>query len=146
MGVGTIAEGVETEDQALFLESIGCDMLQGYYYNGPNSLQTIINSIHTKDELQRERYDESAYWDTVSLLSFTELGQSEAKQDVRVPEWIPLTELPVGVIELREGTWRVLRANRSYDAFLDKMWNTSVTLDEWYRQREIYFKSKKKCY
>ncbi len=120
MGVGTIAEGVETEEQALFLEGIGCDMLQGYYYNGPNSLQTIINNIHTKNELQRERYDESAYWDTVSLLSFTELGQTEGQQDMRSPGWMPLTELPVGVIERREGTWRVLRANRSYDAFLNK--------------------------
>lgn len=30
------------------------------------------------------------------------------------------------------------------DAFLDKMWNTDVTLEEWHKQRDIYLSSKKK--
>ena len=120
MGVGTIAEGVETEAQAIFLEEIGCDMLQGYYYDGPNSLQAIINSIKTDSQLQRERYDESVYWDTVSLLSFTDLGESEDRGDVLGVGLSPLTELPVGVIEKRAGVWRVLRTNRPFDEFLDK--------------------------
>ena len=38
--------------------------------------------------------------------------------------------------------WKAM--TRENDAFLDKMWSTSVTLDEWYRQRDIYFNSKKK--
>ena len=34
----TVAEGVETEDQYLFLKEHGCDVIQGYYFSKPLSL------------------------------------------------------------------------------------------------------------
>lgn len=35
IGMSTVAEGVETEDQADFLKSINCDILQGYLFSPP---------------------------------------------------------------------------------------------------------------
>ncbi|ARE39464.1 diguanylate cyclase/phosphodiesterase (GGDEF & EAL domains) with PAS/PAC sensor(s) [Rhodovulum sp. P5] len=35
LGIGTVAEGVETEAQVAILSGIGCDVLQGYYYSKP---------------------------------------------------------------------------------------------------------------
>jgi len=35
LGIHTLAEGVETEEQAEFLRSIGCEKIQGYYYGKP---------------------------------------------------------------------------------------------------------------
>lgn len=32
LGIKTVAEGIETEDQALGLRELGCDLLQGYYF------------------------------------------------------------------------------------------------------------------
>ncbi len=37
MGLKTIAEGVETKEQAVELERLGCDFLQGYYFSRPVS-------------------------------------------------------------------------------------------------------------
>lgn len=35
IGVKTIAEGAETKEQVEFLNMLGCDMIQGYYYSAP---------------------------------------------------------------------------------------------------------------
>lgn len=35
LSITTVAEGVETKEQAFFLASIGCDIAQGYYYAKP---------------------------------------------------------------------------------------------------------------
>ncbi len=35
LGLAVIAEGVETQDQLDFLETINCDIVQGYYYSRP---------------------------------------------------------------------------------------------------------------
>ena len=35
LGLNVIAEGVETQDQLNFLKTIGCDIVQGYYYSRP---------------------------------------------------------------------------------------------------------------
>jgi diguanylate cyclase (GGDEF)-like protein len=40
LGVHTIAEGVETEDQATLLRAAGCDVVQGYLYGRPAPLAT----------------------------------------------------------------------------------------------------------
>lgn len=38
LGVDTIAEGVENEDQAVLLRAAGCDVVQGYFYGKPGPL------------------------------------------------------------------------------------------------------------
>jgi len=38
LGVHTIAEGVETENQAALLRAAGCDVFQGYLYGRPGPL------------------------------------------------------------------------------------------------------------
>jgi diguanylate cyclase (GGDEF)-like protein len=44
LGVHTIAEGVETENQATLLRAAGCDVVQGYYYGRPGPLAMDVGS------------------------------------------------------------------------------------------------------
>ncbi|MCL2719105.1 MAG: EAL domain-containing protein [Lachnospiraceae bacterium] len=45
LGFETIAEGVETEEQYTYLESIGCDGIQGYYLNRPMPAEDIEKKV-----------------------------------------------------------------------------------------------------
>lgn len=49
LGKRVIAEGIETEDQQIILQQLGCDMMQGYYYSPPMRLefaeQLIVKEI-----------------------------------------------------------------------------------------------------
>ena len=41
-----IAEGVETEEQVLFLEETKCDMIQGYYFYKPMAIEEFGELIN----------------------------------------------------------------------------------------------------
>ena len=45
LGVPTIAEGVETEEQLLALKEIGCDIVQGYYFSKPIPAKEFVKFI-----------------------------------------------------------------------------------------------------
>lgn len=45
LGVKTLAEGVETEEQYRFLQDIGCEHMQGYYFSKPVSLEKFLKLL-----------------------------------------------------------------------------------------------------
>lgn len=45
LGYETIAEGVETEEQFLYLKELGCDVIQGYYLGRPMPAEGIENIL-----------------------------------------------------------------------------------------------------
>ena len=42
LSLKTIAEGIETEEQRVLIDSLGCDMIQGYLLSRPLPLPNII--------------------------------------------------------------------------------------------------------
>ncbi len=122
LGTRTLAEGVETREQVEFLESIGCNYLQGHYFAHPLRLDVSIAHAKAHDGLVRERLEEQSYWNAVSMLNLWDLPKSGiVEEQVGVANQdVPLLEMPAGVIEHRDGTWRVLRANSAYRSFLSE--------------------------
>ena len=118
LGVRSLAEGVETEEQAAFLEGIGCDMLQGYLFSSPQPLDVIAQRWFNGTGLPREARGEEPYWNAVSRISLTDFSEYDDGQGI---EGISISEFPAGVFERRDGKWRVLRDNRSLGEFLERM-------------------------
>ncbi len=46
LGIHTLCEGMETDEQRQFLLSAGCELGQGFYYHKPEGLDTILDRLH----------------------------------------------------------------------------------------------------
>ena len=50
LGLGILAEGVETKEQVELLQSIGCDQVQGYYYAKPMPKEEFFELLKSQHE------------------------------------------------------------------------------------------------
>jgi len=69
LGIHTLAEGVETNEQREFLLDVGCGMQQGFYYARPLSKEALIEQIDQKPGILEKKEDEQ-YWDEIGMLNF----------------------------------------------------------------------------
>lgn len=74
--IPVIAEGVETLDQADFLKSVGCELIQGYLYAKPMStedyerlLTRTTTTVELPQEYISEQFDPEDFWDHTSPFS-----------------------------------------------------------------------------
>jgi diguanylate cyclase (GGDEF)-like protein len=67
LGIHTLIEGAETEDQIDFIKNIGCELVQGYYYDKPTPLDSILQRVDATGviktcETPQEREDFNNKW------------------------------------------------------------------------------------
>ena len=134
LGLDTVCEGVETEEQVRFLQEIGCSKLQGYYYSKPISFDTILELNRKGGLIANENPDESEYYESVGRVNLFDLGviaggEEDAFHNV-------FDALPAAILEIRDGQARYVRSNRSYQDFVKRFFNVDV-----YSDRRDYTKS-----
>nr|WP_051527266.1 EAL domain-containing protein [[Eubacterium] cellulosolvens] len=94
IGIQTLAEGVETEEQFEFLRSIGCEKLQGYYFGKPMPYEESMKQCTDKG-MRIETLAWRRYYDAVGKIDF-------------------LSDQPLAVIEDNGKEFRFLFANEKY--------------------------------
>ena len=67
LGIHTLCEGLETEEQKQFLINSGCELAQGYLYHKPEGLDTILERVNEnlplpKWESEDERKQREKRW------------------------------------------------------------------------------------
>jgi EAL domain-containing protein (putative c-di-GMP-specific phosphodiesterase class I) len=80
LGIRTVAEGVETIDQASRLQNIGCEVAQGYMYARPTRVDqlpdalNLLSTPHRLAALQREARESGEVEEALPLASITRIG------------------------------------------------------------------------
>lgn len=107
LGLHTLAEGVETEEQYAFLKSIGCETLQGYLFSPPVPLAEILPILRREEgQLQLEDFHAAAFFDqvgAVNVLSAQPLVLMEGER--------PAPPTAFGIFETRADEGRLLYGN-----------------------------------
>lgn len=115
LGMGVLAEGVETAEMAMLLKEAGCGMLQGYHFSRPQSLDDVIKCTAREVAFTREDLREADYWAAVDRVNLHELAAGDVRWDF---DEYRGAEFPCGVLEVRDSEWRLLRSNEAYRKFL----------------------------
>ena len=119
LGVETICEGVETEEQVRFLQEIGCSKLQGFYYCQAIPLETILERYEKGVQIGYENPEESGYFDAVGRVNLFDLAVITSKEDNAIQNYF--NSLPMAILEIRDGKMRFVRFNQSYRDFFKRL-------------------------
>ena len=83
LGLLTVAEGAETDEQVATLKTLGCDFIQGFYYSKPlpiDEYEKYINDIKIKNgskKIQTANLEEESWHETEEvLLAANEVAES----------------------------------------------------------------------
>ena len=69
IGIHTLVEGVETREQAEFARSIGCELLQGYYFGKPMALPELKH-VRRKKQWEVETPQLRQYYGSLGAIDF----------------------------------------------------------------------------
>ncbi len=120
LGIRTITEGVETEEQADFLREIGCNKLQGFLYCKPISLEEIIERNKKGIQIGFENPAEGEYYDSIGCINLYDLSVISGDHDGKDQFRRYFDTLPIAVYEADEIGYRIIRCNSSYSKFEER--------------------------
>ena len=118
LGVDTVCEGVETEKQKIFLQEIGCSKLQGFYFCRPITLEQILERYRKGIQIGFENPEESEYFSAIGCLNLYDLDAISNNGENSLKD--VFDAIPIGVLEIKNGTSRFVRSNPSYRSFIKK--------------------------
>ena len=111
LGIQTLAEGVETKEQFIFLKMIGCDKAQGYFFSKPVPFEA---ASHFKEKLPQETWETMEYYDDVCKVNL--LRDNPTLKGKSFTSGIPML-----MIEVRNGKHSIVAANNALSTFLTLM-------------------------
>ncbi len=146
LGVSTLAEGVQNKEQLHFLRDAGCDKVQGYLFGKPMPCEYFYDKYKVFNNLQYDDINKTSYYERICTTSLdphtlaTEPGGFFGDTNVT----------PVAVLEFHRGSFRILKANASYKAFLEAIGQSKDRIYDdyydWYRTpADDFVKAVKRC-
>ncbi len=113
LGIHTLAEGVQTEEQLKFLRDIGCEKAQGYLFSRPMPCEYFIEKAPKDTGLDFDEFYRSTYYDKIGAINFKDSILMEVNSISG-----NLNGVPAAVMEYRDEKFKLLKANDAYKNFL----------------------------
>ena len=115
LGIHTLAEGVETEEQFQYLRNIGCEKVQGYYFGKPLPYPEALEHLHktgitVEPPRDRRYYDDIGRVNVLSPAPF--LSQAERRRLVTGRQ---LNSIPLAIAEIRRDSFSLLFSNDAFE-------------------------------
>lgn len=115
LGLDTVCEGVETEEEAQFLREIGCEKLQGYFYHEPLPAEDVLDLLRRNRSNEAEAPAEASYYDAIGRINLYDLA-IVANNDVGGFHRY-FNMVPIAIIEVDGDMVEIVRSNQSYREF-----------------------------
>lgn len=131
LGVDTVCEGVETEEQVHFLQEIGCSKLQGYYFSKPIPFETILENFRDKSLIANEDPAQAEYFETIGRVNLYDLGQLSGTEENVLRH--SFSTIPIAILEVGGEFARHVRSNDSYRYLAKRFFG----LDDLYEQFDL---------
>ena len=117
LGIHTLAEGIETAEQFEFLKSVGCEMVQGYYFAKPMD-STSFTTLFSDKIFELEPSEEYGYWNATGMLNVLSPDPFEYYNlnSLETESYKSQTEssFPIQFLELRNGKFYFPYVNEAY--------------------------------
>lgn len=115
IGIQTLAEGVETEEQFQFLRNIGCEKVQGYLFGKPLPYRECLRHVERsglawEPPILRKYYDDLGGLDVLSAAPF--LAADDRKE---LAGGRGMNSIPLALLELREKEVQLRYTNLAFD-------------------------------
>ncbi|MBO4623132.1 MAG: EAL domain-containing protein [Bacilli bacterium] len=148
LGIDTVCEGVEKEEQVKYLQEVGCSKLQGFYYNKPIPKEEIFERYKKGLKIGFEEMNQAPYYETIGRLNLYDLSALvNGEKSLSVYK-----SLPMGIVEIHDEWARCIRSNNSFKLFMNHNFGIDITSEKYAFSgvREIFgdefVNGMKKCY
>ncbi len=122
LNLQTLCEGVETEEQFLFLKAVGCEKAQGYYFAKPMEHEGIMEHLEETVELH-ETAEDMRYYDSVGKVNLID-GTRASVQGVEAAHF--QGNQPFAIVEIRGQKISFLSANTAFNRFVAASGSSSI--------------------
>ena len=115
IGIHTLTEGVETEEQFHFLRNIGCEKVQGYYFGRPLPYEESLahlseTGIPVENALDRKYYDEIGQVNLLSAVPFMSQEERDSLSTAR-----EMSSIPLAMLEIAKTYFSLLFSNAAFE-------------------------------
>ena len=126
LGIDTVCEGVEQEEQVKFLQEIGCTKMQGFYFCRPIPLDKILERYQNGTQIGFENPAESEYYAAIGRINLYDVA-ALAKEDDAFSRYFDT--LPMAIAEVHDEDAVLTRCNKSYRDFMKKAFGDSGAIE-----------------